>query len=163
MTASLKEFLKQKAALYTAESEKNQSTIDEWSVAVNQLFDRIEGWLTAADPEGIIRRERIPVEVSEPGLGRYRISRLDLVAFSKWVGLIPKARKTIKRAAPHQKGAPEQATGRVDMTDEIRRFVFYRFGQGADEQWYIDDTTSELGLQPLTADRFESALMSYFQ
>jgi hypothetical protein len=121
MSTSLRDFLKQKAAQYAAESEKNRQVIEEWQAAVERLFTRLEGWLGAADPEGIIQHDRSQIEVTEPGLARYPISRLNLRAFGKWVGLIPKARKTVKRAAPQQKGAPEQATGRVDITDEIRR------------------------------------------
>ena len=163
MSTSLRDFLKQKAALYATEDEKNKLTIEEWQGAVDGLFTRLENWLIAADPERIIQRERSQIEVNEPGLGRYSISRLNLQAFGKWVGLIPKARKTVKRAAPQQQGAPERATGRVDITDEIRRYVLYRFRQGEEEQWFIHDTTSDGEMQPLTAERFESALVGYFQ
>jgi hypothetical protein len=163
MSTSLREFLKEKAATYAAESEKNRRVIEEWQVAVERLFTQLEEWLAAADPEGIIRRERSQIEVTEPGLGRYAISRLNLRAFGKWVGLIPKARKTVKRAAPQQKGAPDQATGRVDITDEIRRYVLYRFTRGTDDQWFMDDTAANTELQPLTAERFEAALLGYFQ
>ena len=163
MSTSLRDFLKEKAALYAAESEKNRKSSRSGRRQWTRLFTQLEAWLTAADPDGIIQHERSQIEVTEPGLGRYPISRLDLRAFGKWVGLIPKARKTVKRAAPQQKGAPEQATGRVDITDEIRRYVLYRFSQGTDEQWFMDDTATNSGLQPLTADRFESALLSYFQ
>lgn len=163
MSTSLREFLTHKAALFTAESEKNRLIIEEWQGAVDRLFSHLDTWLGAADPEGIIRRERSQIEVTEPGLGRYSIDRLNLRAFGKWVGLVPKARKTVKRAAPQQQKAPEQATGRVDITDEIRRYVLYRFSHGADEQWFIEDTAAKSELQPLTADRFESALLSYFQ
>src|SRR5437762_10008319 len=127
MTTSLKDFLKQKAALYAAESEKNRLIIEEWQAAVDKLYNQLEAWLAGADPEGFIRRERSQIEVTEPSLGRYPISRFNLRAFGKWVSLIPKARKTIKRAHPPQKGASEEATGRVDITDEIRRYVLYRF------------------------------------
>jgi hypothetical protein len=163
MTTSLRDFLKQKATLYAAESEKNRAVIMEWRAAVDSLFTRLEGWLVAADPEGIIRHARDPIEVTEPGLGRYMVSRLTLQAFGKWVGLIPKARRTVKRAAPQQHGAPGQATGRVDITDEIRRYVLYRFPEGSEDQWFIDDTAANSELQPLTADRFEAALLSYFR
>jgi hypothetical protein len=163
MTTSLREVLKQKAALYATESERNKLIIEEWQVAVGRLFTQLEAWLAAADPEGIIRHERAAIEVTEPGLGRYPIQRLNLRAFDNWVGVIPKARRTGKRAAPPQPGAPDQATGRVDITDEIRRYVLYRFSQGTDEKWFIDDTAANSELQPLTAERFESALLSYFQ
>jgi hypothetical protein len=163
MSTSLRDFLKQKATLYAAESERNREVIEEWQAAVERLFTLLEGWLRAADPDGFIQHERSQTDVTEPGLGRYHISRLNLRAFGKWVGLIPKARKTVKSAAPQQRGAPERATGRVDITDEIRRYVLYRFGQGTDEQWLVDDPATNTGLQSLTADRFESALLSYFQ
>jgi hypothetical protein len=163
MTTSLKDSLKQKATLYAAESEKNRAVIVEWRQAVDRLFTQLEAWLVNADPEGIIRHSRDPIEVTEPGLGQYTVSRLSLRAFGKWVGLIPKARKTVKRAAPQQKGAPEQSTGRVDITDEIRRYVLYRFPEGSEDRWFIDDTAANSELQPLTAERFEAALLSYFQ
>jgi hypothetical protein len=164
MATSLRELLKQKAATYAAETEKNKEVIDEWCEAVDKLYERLREWLRAADPEGIINAEPSQIEVSEPGLGRYQISRLNLRAFGKWVGLIPKARKTIKKANPRQDRAPEQATGRVDITDEIRRYVLYRFpSHEADDSWFIEDTATNSAPQPLTPERFESALLSYFR
>ena len=163
MSTLLRDFLKQKASQYEAEAEKNKGVIAEWQVAVDKLFKRLQEWLAAADPEGVIRPELSRIEVTEPNLGRYPISRLNLRAFSKWVGLIPKARKTIKRATPQQQGAPEQATGRVDITDEIRRYVLYRFTNGADDEWFIDNPAMTGEMQPLTSERFEAALLSYFQ
>jgi hypothetical protein len=38
--------------------------------------------------------------ISEPGLGRYRVPRLNLRAFGKWIGIIPKARKTVGNVTP---------------------------------------------------------------
>ncbi len=163
METSLKDFLKQKAAVYKAESEKNRAVIEEWQNAVNHLFDQVHSWLAAADPEGIIRPEYGQIEVNEPGVGRYQIRRLNLRAFGKWIGLIPKARITIKQASPQQKDAPEQSTGRVDITDEIRRFVLYRFTRDGSDEWFIDDTSTDRGLKPLTSELFEAALLSYFR
>lgn len=163
MSTTLRDFLKQKAVLYEAESRTNQATIEEWKSALDRLFDQIETWIVASDPDHVVSVERSPIEISEPGLDDYRVTRMDLRAFGKWVGMIPKARKTVKRASPQQAGAPEQATGRVDMTDEIRRYVLYRFRQGADECWFIDDVALNGEMQPLTASCFEAALMSYFK
>lgn len=163
MSTSLSDFLKLKAAQYAHEGEKNKRVIEEWQHAVARLFVTLERWLAAADPDQVIQHDRSEIEVTEPGLGRYRVSRLNIRAFGKWVGLIPKARMTVKRAAPQQRGAPEEATGRVDITDEIRRYVLYRFAEGENEEWFMDDTAANSELQPLDKDRFESALLSYFQ
>ena len=163
MATSLREFLSQKSAIYAAESEKNQILIEEWQGAVDKLFIQLHEWLTAVDPERIIRLEYDQIEVREPSVGRYKIARLNLRAFGKWVVLIPKARKTIKRAAPPQQRAPEQATGRVDITDEIRRYVLYRFTRDGIDEWFIDDSATTSEMLPLTPERFEAALLSYFQ
>jgi len=99
---------------------------------------------------------------SKPNVGRYQVPRLEIRAFGKWVGIIPKARKTIKTARPPQSGAPERATGRVDITDEIRRYVLYRIPAEGGESWFIEGPSLDPG-QPLTQEHFEEALMSYFQ
>lgn len=163
MSTPLRDFLQEKGAQYAAQTEKNRVVIEEWQAAVDRLYTQLEAWLAAADPDGYIRHDRSKFEVKEPGLGRYPIERLNLRAFGEWVGLIPKARITVKRATPPQNGAPEQATGRVDITDEIRRYVLYRFSQGAEERWYVDDTALRTEMQPLTPELFEKALLGYFR
>lgn len=163
MSTTLRDFLKQKSAEYAAESERNRHVIEEWQTAVDKLLGQLEAWLSAADPGGVIQRERSRTEVSEPSLGRYPISRLNVQAFGKWVGVIPKARKTVKRAPPQQASAPERATGRVDITDEIRRYVLYRFTRDGEDCWFIDDIALDKELEPLTAELFEAALLSYLK
>ena len=74
--------------------------------------------------------------------------------------ILPKARLNMKNAAPPQKSLPANAAGRMDITDEIRRYVLYRIQKGQDYQWVIDDLTSG-ELRPLDRPRFEEALMSY--
>jgi len=66
------------------------------------------------------------------------VPRLDLHFFGKWIGIIPKARKTVGMAQPPQKSAPERAKGRVDITDELRRYVLYRFQEGSEDVWMIE-------------------------
>lgn len=47
------------------------------------------------------------------------------------------------------------------MTDELRRFILYRFCEGNREVWLIDDLESSP--QPLDQETFEKALMSYLR
>ena len=121
----------------------------------------MRGWLKESDPEGVIEIEEGHQEITEPGLGRYRVPRLNLRAFGKWIGIIPKARRTVGTATPPQKSAPQRAAGRVDMTDELRRYVLYRFQEGGGDVWLIDDLES--GAKPLDQEAFERALMSYLR
>jgi hypothetical protein len=161
-TSPLSELLQKKKESYEAEARKNKALIDEWLEAIGKLFTQIRGWLATSDPAQILQIEERKDEVNEPNVGRYQAPRLEIRAFGKWVGVIPKARKTVKTARPPRPGAPEQATGRVDITDEVRRYVLYRFtGDGVDS-WSIENTDTGV-LQPLTQDLFEEALMSYLQ
>jgi hypothetical protein len=172
--------LQQQARKHQAEAAAGQATVDEWRTAIERLFVQIREWLKESDPERLIELQEGEEEVRERGLGHYRVPRLDLRAFGKWIGIIPKARRTVGTATPPQKSAPERAEGRVDITDELRRYVLYRFREGGRDVWLIDglgragvlpEKTWPGEVQyvprsepiPLDQETFERALMSYLQ
>src|SRR5262245_13355923 len=121
MTTQFREFLKEQAEKHQAEVRAGKATVEEWRAAVERLFAQLRAWLQESDPEEILKVEESQWGVTEPGLGHYRVPRLDLSAFGNWIGIIPKARRTVGTAQPPQKSAPERAIGRVDITDELRR------------------------------------------
>jgi hypothetical protein len=161
MTPDFRDFLRQRAEIERAEAASCNSIVEEWRAAIERLFAQMRGWLKDSDPEGFIEIKESLHEVEEPGLGRYQVPRLDLRAFRKWIGLIPKARRTVGTAKPPQKAAPQRAAGRVDMTDELRRYILYRFPEDGRDVWLIDDLESEP--KPLDRAAFERALMSYLR
>jgi hypothetical protein len=162
MTTTFKNFLRQQAEKHQAEARAGKATVEEWRAAVERLFAQMRAWLAESDPGGgIIEIEESQEDVREPGLGRYQVPRLNLRAFGKWIGIIPKARNTVGTAKPPQKSAPERAAGRVDVTDELRRYVLYRFQEDGRDVWMLDDLSSEP--KPLDQEAFERALMSYLR
>ena len=178
MSTIFREFLHHQAEKHQAEANAGKATVDEWRMAVELLFKQIREWLKESDPKGLIEIEESQEDVKEPGLGRYRVPRLNFRAFGKWIGVIPKARKTVGTAKPPQKSAPQRAEGRVDITDELRRYVLYRFREGDRDVWLIDGL--EPGYEekawpgqvtviprseprPLDQEAFEKALMSYLR
>jgi hypothetical protein len=161
MSSSFTDFLRDKAAKEAAVTQANKAVIDEWRDAVERLFAQIRAWLKESDPDKIVAIEESQADVREPDLGRYQVPRLNLRAFGKWIALIPKARKTVGMATPPQKSAPERAAGRVDITDERRRYVLYRFQEDGRDVWLIDDLHSEP--KPLNQEIFERALISYLR
>ncbi len=180
MSTGFKEFLRQEAQKHQAEATAGKAIVEEWRSSVQQLFGQIRAWLKESDPEGVIEIEESEQEIGEPGLGRYRVPRLNLRAFGNRIYIIPKARKTIGTAQPPQKSAPERAAGRVDITDELRRYVLYRFQENGHDVWMIDglepgyDATEKtwpgqvrfiprLETRPLDQETFEKALMSYLR
>jgi hypothetical protein len=178
MSTVFRDFLQQQAKRYQAEADAGRATIEEWRAAIERLFTQIRGWLKESDPEGHIEIQENQQDVAEPGLGRYRVPRLDLRAFGKWIGIIPKARRTVGTAKPPQKSAPERAEGRVDITDELRRYVLYRFRENDRDVWLIDglDPGYEEKTRPgqvqyvprseprlLDQEALEKALLSYLR
>jgi hypothetical protein len=162
MPTAFTEFLRQEAAKRKGELERNEAAIDEWRAAIGKLYAKIRAWLADSDPDHIIAIKESQHEVDEPGLGPYTVPRLDLRGLGRWVGIIPKARRTVGTARPPQKSAPERAAGRVDLTNELLRYVLYRFPQaGGEDLWMIDDLRSEP--RPLDQQAFEEALQSYLR
>jgi len=163
MSTTFTEFLREKAAKQAAQLKASGVDIEEWRGAVERLFAQLRAWLAQSDPDGIIRIEEGKEKINEPGLGRYVVPRLDLYVLDKWIGIIPKARKTVLTAHPPLRPAPERAIGRVDITDELRRYILSRFprldGQG--DMWFIEDVTVGTPPRPLDQAKFEEALMSY--
>jgi hypothetical protein len=91
----------------------------------------------------------------------------------------------VGRPTPPGKSTAQRADGRVDITDELRRYVLYRFKENDRERWLIDDLkpdprspdqeASEQHPGPMVIYRpraepkwldreaFETILMSYLQ
>jgi len=162
MSTTFTQFLREEAAKQEAMAVANRGVIEEWREAIEHLFRQIRGWLADSDPDGIIQIEQKEHEINEGDFGRYRVPRLDLHALGKWIGILPKARRTVASARPPLRSTPERASGRVDITDEVRRYVLYRFQrEGAEDVWLIDDLRSEP--KPLDQQAFEMALLSYLR
>jgi hypothetical protein len=161
MATALKDFLRQHAEKHQAEETKAKAMVEEWRDALERLFAQIRAWLKESDPGGVIEVKVNLEDVREPSLGRYRVPRLDLDFFGQWIGVIPKARKTVGVIRPTAGSVPEQADGRVDITDELRSYVLYRSKQSAGDVWFIDGLTSDQ--KAFDQDAFERVLMSYLR
>ena len=161
MSTDFKDFLRQQAEKYQTEVTAGKTDVEDWRAAVERLFAQIRAWLKDSDPQGFIEIKESLQNITEPGLGRYQVPRLDLSTFRQWIGIIPKARRTMATATPPRKSVPEQAAGRVDITDEVRRYILYRFREDGQDEWMIDDLESEP--KPFDREAFEKALMSYLR
>lgn len=161
MSVDFRDFLRRQAEKHQSDDQARKATVEEWLKAIHDLFSQMQTWLEESDPDRVIEIKQSEQDITEPGLGRYRVPRLDLHAFGKWVGILPKARRTVGMAKPPLKSAPERAAGRVDMTDELRRYILYRFQEDGRDVWLIDDLESEA--KPLDQEAFEKALMSFLR
>lgn len=111
MSAAFRDFLQQQAQLHRAELLAGKATVAEWRSALERLFQQLRGWLKESDPDNLIDIEERQHEIIEPGLGRYAVSRLDLHVLGKWIGIVPKARRTVATAKPSPKSPPNEPPG----------------------------------------------------
>src|SRR5271167_4079407 len=108
MSTTFTELLRELAAKNDAERKAGKAIVDEWRSAIENLFGQIRALLAEADPDGIIQIDEKEHEVTEKGLGKYRIPYLDLRGVGKTIFIIPKARKTVGSVHPPQKSASER-------------------------------------------------------
>src|ERR1051325_1050638 len=177
MTATFKQFLQEQASKHRAEAAAGKAEVDEWRAAIERLFGEIRRWIKDSDPDNIVEIKEEEVEVKEPGLGPYRVPRLDLRVFGKWIGVVPRARRTVGTATSPENPVPQRAQGRVDISDELRRYVLYRMHG---DVWVI--VAPEQGFEivekswpgqvqyfprsetvPLSQETFEKVLVSYLR
>ena len=78
MSVTFKEFLREQATKEKATAQTAQAEINDWRSSIDRLYTQIRIWLADSDPGGIIQIERREHEVTEEGLGAYRVPRLDL-------------------------------------------------------------------------------------
>ena len=161
MSATFTEFLREQAEKRKIEVEGRKSIVIEWTDSLKRLYSMMQDWIRSSDPDGILKFEEDEWEIEEEGLGKYKVPRLDIRGLGRWVGVVPKSRYTIASAYPPQKSSPERASGRVDITNEVRRFILYRFRVEDGDLWMMDDQKNPLCV--LDQATFETALMSYLR
>ena len=160
MRKSFTQLLREEVAREVAEAERYKGVVEEWQAAVERLYDTMRGWLAESDPDHIIQIAQKPHEMRENGLGTYQIPRLELRAFGRRVGIVPKARLTVASAQLPLKSTLERAKGRVDISDDVRRYVLLRFfDESGGDLWLIDDMISDP--VPLHPQAFETSLMGF--
>jgi hypothetical protein len=162
MSETFTQFLRNAAKERDWNPKANREMIRDWQESVERLFAQIRTWLDEADPDGLIGIDEIRTDIREPYLGRYLMPKLQLSILDQVIGIIPKARNAIGHATPRLYATPEKAQGRVDMTDELRRYILYRFIEDGQDVWNILDFNSQRDKR-LDQNSFEEALMSYLQ
>ena len=162
-STSLGAFLRQRAAIYEAEARKDGTIIPELLGAIANLFGQIREWLDASDPDGMLRLKEGKIELSERGLGRYRVPRLDILAFGERIGIVPEVRLVAGMGSPPPSIATERPAGLVGIADGVRRYWLYRFRGATGDRWFVESSELAGNARLLTRSLFEEILLSYLQ
>lgn len=159
----LRELLQTEAERYRAEKAKRQQTLKEWSSLLNDLFTKIDSWLKASDPEGLLEVVADTVTINDPALGEYQAPMRRIKLGDSSVEIVPRARYVIASIQPPGE-MPVRAHGLVEI--RLRGWPNYSLYQLPGARWFIYDTARNLSavdanpVETLDADRFEAALAS---
>jgi hypothetical protein len=159
---NLTDFLREEAVRLREESPKREAILREWTAALDRLYVQIRTWLGEVDTEGVLKIDAIPEDITEAGLGTYRVPGLRVGLDDRSVRFVPRARRAL--APLRVEGAAKGAVkGRVDLMDgPVANRVLYLVVDGQGERWVM---TGPLGGEPVPFDQkeLEAALLSALQ
>jgi hypothetical protein len=134
---SFTEFLRRKGEEFHVRERHGRRS--EWLGAINSLYDQIREWLREADPEGLLDIVSYEVSRTEPKLGTYEAPALKIQLGPAEVHIKPTGREVPFMAIRGASGAPTEFSGRVDITDGLREYNFYRERHHEGDRWQIPD------------------------
>jgi hypothetical protein len=153
MPTDFQEFLRQKTAGSDIRERRHDQT--EWVGALYRLLDQIEGWLHAADPDGLLEIESYEVQRGESRLGLYDAPAMKIRLDADEVAILPIGRYAIgplsaetRQALLEVVGTEGSLAGRVDIAnwDGERRFRLFRDIQGDVDRWFAVDDRSAVSV-----------------
>src|SRR5262245_36709737 len=130
---TFQEFLRKKAE--EEQQPERRKRRDEWIGAVGRLIDQLRAWLAESHPEGLLDVIPLEVEKREPGLGSYKIPGLKVGIGDAAVRVVPMGRDALGLIESRGE-APMRAQGRVDITDGVQKYIFYRAIKDGQDVWY---------------------------
>ncbi|WP_437288699.1 hypothetical protein [Sorangium sp. So ce406] len=154
MHALLEKLRKEAPGVKTVEEHLEEKKA-EWLADLNELMDRIAGWLADGQAEGLLHVERRTVDLAEEDLGPYEAPALWLhvrTTRPRTVKVEPKGMRIVGVIAAADRRIVG-ARGRVDVTCGAARAILLRMGAG---DWKLVAQGGEA--VDLTEDAFSDAL-----
>jgi hypothetical protein len=150
---TLREFLLQNAP---RDEIGRRRTRDEWVAAVDRLLAQIRAWLVESDSLDLLDLEPIEFERREQHLGAYQIRGLVIHFGERIVKVLPVGRYVLADLGPYAEPGRKRAEGRVDISNDIYRYLLFRKITDAGDQWFVQDERA--AIRPLDRAQFEIIL-----
>lgn len=165
----LRDLLATEAEKFRSEKAKRQQTLSEWMGLLNGLFNQIDTWLQASDPDGLLEVSAEIVTINDPALGEYKVPIRRITLGDKSVEIVPRARYVLASILPvGESDKPVRAQGLVEI--RALSWASYYLYQLPEGNWFIQSVSQYLQernsintVRRLDADRFEAALASLLQ
>jgi hypothetical protein len=159
----LRDLLTTEAEKFRKEKEKRQQTLNEWMGLLGGLFNQIDVWLKASDPDGLLDVTAETATINDPALGEYKAPIRRIALGDKSVEIVPRARYVVASIRPPGAEKPVRAQGLVEI--RAAGWASYYLFQLPGGNWYIQTASHNVRgfdnpVQPLDPDRFEAALAS---
>ena len=176
----LAEYLRTEGEHLRAERQKRKEGVEEWKGSLERLYAMLIGWIEAADDgQGLVgAHAQYDHMVQEPRLGAYWTKKLTVLmgAFESGVAVrvaevVPRARFVAATLRPKGRD-PRPADGMVEIREgnEGKNATYYllRWMAPGGDEWFICHyavwgSREEGNVEPLTAESFETALLSAVQ
>jgi hypothetical protein len=158
---ALAEYLKKEGPTIKAEKAKRQQVLKEWLDSLNELFQQIQDWLKASDPETLIEQSIEDVPGKELAFGEHRVPVLKLNLVDRTVQIVPVARFMAAMIKPPGNDKPVRAQGGVELRGlGGRGYYLFRLPDG---KWCIQSETKNFNVTGtdvslLDAERLEAAV-----
>jgi hypothetical protein len=153
---TLTEVLHDYAVNHRARFEERRACWREWIDSVTRLVDRIRGWLTEADKEGVLRTFPRELEFIEKDLGRCEVPGLLILLGDRRVKIRPRRLETTGRNGVRD-GEP-RLLGEVDVWGLDGGARMYRAADGQGGRWLLQENKDDEPV-PLTRERSEALLV----
>ena len=108
----------------------------EWIAALDQFYEQIMNWIQESDPKGLLIIERMELTRAEPRLGTYVAPALKISLGDAAVRVVPMGRD-VRGSYRNEAGAECRYEGRVDITDDRRKYVLYRIAGEGSSVWVV--------------------------
>lgn len=108
----------------------------EWIAALDQFYEQILSWIRESDPKGILIIERMEIARTEPRLGTYAAPALKIALGDEAVRVVPMGRD-VRGSYRDDEGNERHYEGRVDITDDRRKYVLYRLAGEGSRAWVV--------------------------
>ena len=105
-------------------------------LVLDHLYEQILSWIQEADPKGLLIVERMELTRREPRLGTYTAPAMKISLGEAAVRVVPMG-SDIHDSYRNEDGTEGRYEGRVDITDDLHKYVLYRVADEGSQAWIV--------------------------
>lgn len=131
----LADYLAGEAVHLRAEAEQRKAAKLDWQRAMQDLVHQMIAWLTAADPEQLLRLRQTDNLIEDYDVGRHVLKGLTITLGRNTVRVVPYPLPVVGVIQPPGEAAPRRIDGRVDLETATERVPVYLVRTGGRDVW----------------------------